>query len=399
MCQPTDLMGNIKTTKAYRHLDGYGLPKLGSYIKVGDCVVGRSKTYTTSTKKSDSSYFSGVGEDGLVSSIQIVGSEGTEGSFRTIFIKLIQVRYQQPGDKLAARFSQKGTIADLIDGMINDGDTRLRIVDDDLMPYVLCGPNAGLRLEIIFNPASFPSRMTCGLIKECVTSKAAVYLQEKVNASNFHPLNMDYYSDALYENEMLLDEDGLQQHLDANGNEFLCHSDGEIMMDSTTGKPFQAFIGIVAYQILRHQVEDKKQARATGPIKPITHQPVEGKKYKGGGRMGEMERDSLISHGASETLFDRFMDSSDGYVDVYCLHCENNSALSNLKGKVCQICGTAGSLVSVAEPRIHKVFMHQMSAIGLNITSEFGPADDFQNDIYENNLKEAKKMIEEGNEI
>ena len=396
VCQPTDSTGNIKTEPEYKHIDGYGLPKIGSYIKVGECIVGRTKIYSNSTQRSNSSYFAGVGEDGLVSQIQIVGSEGSEGSFRAIFIKLIQVRYQQPGDKMAARFSQKGVIADLIDGMINDGDSRLKIVDDNLMPYVLAGPNAGLRMEIIFNPASFPSRMTCGLIKECLTSKASVYIQKKVNASNFHDLDMDFYNNALYSNEMLFGENGVQSHLDCNGNEFLCHSDGEIMIDSSTGKPFQAYIGIVAYQFLRHQVEDKKQARATGPTKPITHQPVEGKKNNGGARMGEMERDSLISSGAADTLFDRFMDSSDGYVDVFCKYCQNNSSMSNLKGKVCQICGTAGSLVSVAEPRIHKVFMHQMSAIGLNITSEFGPADDFQNDIYKKNIEEAAKFSSEG---
>uniref|UniRef100_A0A6C0BDD9 DNA-directed RNA polymerase n=1 Tax=viral metagenome TaxID=1070528 RepID=A0A6C0BDD9_9ZZZZ len=385
VCRPIDEMGNIKTKTEYRHLDGYGLPKLGSYIKVKDCIVGRTKSYSESPKKIDSSYFAGIGEDGLVSSIQIVGSEGSEGAFRTIYIKLVQVRYQQPGDKLAARFSQKGTIADLVEGMINDGDERLRIVDDNLMPYVLAGPNAGLRVEIVFNPASFPSRMTCGLIKEVITAKAAVYLQEKVNASNFHHLDMEYYNDSLYSNKLL------DEHLDCNANEFLCHSDGEIMIDHSTGLPFQVFIGIVAYQFLRHQVEDKKQSRATGPIKPITHQPVEGKKNGGGARMGEMERDSLISSGGSETLYDRFMEGSDGFVDVFCIYCKNNSAISNLHRNICSVCRTSGSLVSVKEPRIYKVFIHQMSAIGLNIKCDFIPTDDFQNDVYKENIKAIKE--------
>lgn len=386
VCQPTDEMGNIKNKPIYRNLDGYGLPKLGTYIREKDCIIGKSKVYTKIGKKIDSSYFAGVGEDGIVSSIQIVSSEGVDGSFRTIYVKLTQVRYQQPGDKMAARYSQKGTIGDIINKMIDDGDVKLKIVDANLMPYVASGPNRGMRLEIIFNPASFPSRMTCGLLKEQVTAKAAVYLQQKVNATNFHHLDMDYYTDSLYENRMLYDEEtGVQQHLDANGNEFLCHSDGEIMMDPSTGKPFQCAIGIVAYQILKHQADDKKQVRSIGPVKPITQQPVDGKKNKGGGRMGEMERDAVLSSGAADLLFDRFMEASDGYLDVFCNHCNNNSFMSALDSKTCQICGVSGSLVSVAEPRVYKVLMHQMSAIGLNIKTEFKPADDFQNELYKQN--------------
>jgi hypothetical protein len=168
------------------------------------------------------------------------------------------------------------------------------------------------------------------------------------------------------------------------------NSDGEIIMDSTTGKPMKFFIGVVAYQFLRHHVADKETARATGPVKAITHQPNEGIKFQGGQRMGEMERDSLIASGASGTLFDRFMISSDEYIDVFCYECKNNSSMSSLKSKVCQICGTAGSLVSVAEPRIYKVFMHMMNAVGLEIKETLKPVDEYQNEVFKINKSEAE---------
>lgn len=437
---PMKSTGDLKSGHVYRHLDKKGLPILGSRIQVGDCIVGRSKVFTTSEgiKRNDSSFFSTIGTEGIVTAVQIVGSENNS-SFRTIIIKLAQRRKQQAGDKMAARYSQKGTIGDVIGGMINNGDVRLKIVDSSLMPYVVSGPNKDMRAEIIFNPASFPSRMTCGLIKEVPSSKASLYLQEKVDATNFHYFDMEYYRNALWENELLIkdrytnnkgneiklsddvfisknhfvsringketivtkeDSNTLKnkkvlinkgtfeivnfiegEHLDINGNEILAHSDGEIIMDSTTGKPMKFFLGIVAYQFLKHHTEDKKSARAKGSMRPITHQPDGGRSIGGGQKFGEMERDTLLSHGASAALFDRFMKASDGYVGVYCYKCKNDSSISQLKTKICQLCGTAGSLVTVDEPRIFKVFKSQMNAIGLNILETLRPVDDFQADI------------------
>jgi len=48
-----------------------------------------------------------------------------------------------------------------------------------------------------------------------------------------------------------------------------------------------------------------------GPVDAITKQPVKGRKRGGGGRVGEMERDALISHGTPFLMQDRFMDCSD----------------------------------------------------------------------------------------
>jgi len=382
VCYPTDSQGNIKSGpkfERYRHLELTGLPKLGAYIKTGDCIVGKTK-FVMNDKRIDSSYFAGVGEEGIVTDVKITASESAQGTFRIVTIKLKQYRHQQPGDKMASRYSQKGTIGDIIGGMIMSGDPRLQIIDDNKMPYVRGGPNHGLRCDVVFNPASFPSRMTMGLVDEILTSKAALYLQEKVNASNFHKLDLDYYKDALYEHG-----------LDINCNELLCHSDGEIMMDQTTGMPFQAFIGIVAYQFLRHHVIDKETARATGPVKSITQQPNEGRKKNGGQRMGEMERDALLSSGASETLFDRFMVASDGYVDVFCYNCKNNSSMSNIERNVCHVCNIAGCLVRVDEPRIYSVFCLQMNAIGLNVLQTMVPEDDFE-------AETAQKMKEQAME-
>lgn len=48
------------------------------------------------------------------------------------------------------------------------------------------------------------------------------------------------------------------------------------MYSGITGQEFAAdiYLGVVYYQRLRHMVLDKFQVRTTGPVDPVTRQPV-----------------------------------------------------------------------------------------------------------------------------
>ena len=97
----------------------------------------------------------------------------------------------------------------------------------------------------------------------------------------------------------------------------------EPLYSGVSGCVMQAdlYIGVVFYQRLRHMVSDKYQVRATGQVNSLTRQPIKGRKKGGGIRLGEMERDSLLSHGTAFLLHDRLLNCSDKHVAYACRRC------------------------------------------------------------------------------
>jgi DNA-directed RNA polymerase beta subunit len=95
------------------------------------------------------------------------------------------------------------------------------------------------------------------------------------------------------------------------------------MINGKTGRMMTQpwFLGSCFYQSLKHMVLDKIAARNRGPRAVLTRQPLEGRAKQGGLRVGEMERDAFLAHGASMTLDDRSRVASDGHVAPVCLKC------------------------------------------------------------------------------
>jgi DNA-directed RNA polymerase I subunit RPA2 len=122
-------------------------------------------------------------------------------------------------------------------------------------------------------------------------------------------------------------ETGDQVAVDYFGEQLLAagysYYGSEPLYSGVSGCLMQAdlYIGVVYYQRLRHMVSDKYQVRATGQVNNLTRQPIKGRKKGGGIRLGEMERDSLLSHGAAFLLHDRLLNCSDKHVCYACRRC------------------------------------------------------------------------------
>lgn len=267
-------------------LDEDGLPLIGVKLEEGDPIcayydetVGKTKIKT---------YHSS--EPGYVEEVKLLGSDKESEELQAITIKYRIDRHTQIGDKYSSRHGQKGVCS-----------RKWPTVD---MPF----SETGIQPDVIINPHAFPSRMTIGMFVESLAGKAGA----------LHGIAQDSTPWQYSEDDTPADFFG-EQLLKAGYN----YHGNEPMYSGVTGEELRAdiYIGVVYYQRLRHMVNDKFQVRSTGPVNSLTMQPVKGRKRNGGIRIGEMERDALIGHGAAFLLQDRLLNCSDYTQTFVCRSC------------------------------------------------------------------------------
>jgi hypothetical protein len=277
---------NVKGLKPgydYTYIDKTGLVKEGTLINENIVVIGQ---YNYNNEDSDtlfdSSVFTKKGQLGTVDKSFI--TEGEEG-FRIAKVRIREERTPGIGDKMASRAGQKGTIG--------------LIIPEEDMPYT----NDGIRPDIIINPHAIPSRMTIGQLIETLLGKLCLYYGGFGDCTAFETkgTNTNLYGD-------LLTKAGF-------------HSSGnQVLYNGYTGEQIYSdiYIGPTYYMRLKHMVKDKINFRARGPNTALTRQPVQGRANDGGLRIGEMERDGVMGHGASAFLNDSFMIRGDEYFLAIC---------------------------------------------------------------------------------
>ena len=204
----------------------------------------------------------------------------------TIRARTNQMRIPQQGDKFCSLHGQKG-----ICGIVERPEN---------LPFT----RHGVTPDIIINPHAFPSRMTVGQILETLFGKSRTYAKIQ--------------SPVTFADTQMSD---ITQGLTRAGFSL---SGKERMWDGPTGVPLTnpVFIGIASYLRLKHLVDDKIYARAsTGPVDGFTKQPKSGRAQGGGLRLGEMEKDCLISHGAIAILQEKMFIHSDQDTIESCTQC------------------------------------------------------------------------------
>ena len=80
-------------------------------------------------------------------------------------------------------------------------------------------------------------------------------------------------------------------------------------------------------------------ARASGKVTLLTRQPIEGRAKGGALRLGEMEQQALVAHGASLLLKERY--DSDKVRLHICIKCGAVAIEDSIKGKLmCPMCNS-----------------------------------------------------------
>ena len=304
-----DIKG-YKSERDYRLLEGDGIIFPEANVIEGDVIIGKTSPprflssmdqYNLApSSRRESSVALKHGEEGVIDFVLI--TESSEGN-RLVQVKIRDQRIPELGDKFTSRHGQKGVVG--------------LIVDQADMPFTA----SGITPDLLFSPHGIPSRMTISHLIELIAGKTGALSSRYIDGTLFD-----------VEPEKKLRRELLSLGFRENGV--------ETMYNGITGEQLEAkiYIGNIYYMKLKHMVANKIHARARGPIQLLTRQPTEGRAKEGGLRLGEMEKDTFVAHGASLLLKERF--DADGTVIPICESCGMVAVHDKFRNKLyCPICG------------------------------------------------------------
>jgi len=332
---PDKSVRGYKAEESYAHLDKDGIISPETRVKSDDVLVGKisplrffgpAESFILETQnRREASQTVKHGESGVVN--KVIVTETIDGN-RLVKVDVREQRMPELGDKFATRHGQKGVIS--------------LIVPEEDMPFTA----DGIVPDVIINPHAIPARMTIGQVLELLGAKVSALSCKEIDGTAFGKESEERIRNAL--------------------REFGYRDDGkEVLYDGITGKRFEGLIliGPLYYQKLHHMAANKLQTRARGPVTLLTKQPTEGRSKQGGLRLGEMEKDCLIAHGASLLLKERF--SSDKSTIPICSNCGMVAIYDVSKGRTyCPVCKKS-KIINVEMSYAFNLMLNELKCMGI----------------------------------
>ncbi|WMV43236.1 hypothetical protein MTR67_036621 [Solanum verrucosum] len=312
-------------------LDDDGFPFIGANLQSGDIIIGK---YAESG--ADHSVKMKHTERGMVQKVLL--SANDDGKNFAV-VSLRQVRSPCLGDKFSSMHGQKGVLGYL--------------ESQENFPFTV----QGIVPDIVINPHAFPSRQTPGQLLEAALGKGIALGGGEKYATPFSALSVD----------------AILKQLHGRG---FSRWGSERVYNGRTGEMVHSliFMGPTFYQRLIHMAEDKVKFRNTGPVHPLTRQPVADRKRFGGIKFGEMERDCLIAHGAAANLHERLFTLSDSSQMHICGKCKNMANViqrsapgGKIRGPFCRFCESVEDIVKVDVPYGAKLLCQELFSMGISL--------------------------------
>lgn len=334
---PDKDVSGYRTESSYRFLEDDGIVFPEAEINSSEVLIGKitppkflseAKDISIQSKKEGSVALK-QGDMGVVDAVFITSD--SEGN-KIAQVRMRDLRIPEPGDKFSTPHGQKGVV-----GLLADSKD---------IPFT----SRGVKPDLLFNPHGLPKRMTMGYMMEVLAGKVGAASGKFIDATPFsgHPI------------------EDLENQLVEMGFSF----DGkETMYDGVTGKKMDVkiYIGNMYYLKLVHMVKNKIHARASGKVALLTRQPVEGRARGGALRLGEMEQQALVGHGASLLLKERY--DSDKTIIYACKKCGALGIKDGIRNKMyCPICNS-NEIEPIEVSYAFKLLVEEL--LGLHILTKF----------------------------
>ncbi len=334
---PDKEVKGYRSEEDYKNLESDGIIFTGREVKADNVLVGKTSpprflgeleefSFAANTRR-ESSVVIKQGDEGIVDMIII--TENEEGN-KLVRVRVRDQRIPEIGDKFTSRHGQKGVIG-------------LAVPQTDL-PFT----SNGIIPDILHSPHSIPSRLTVSHMIEILAGKVGALAGRQVDGTTF-----DVEPEKSLRDELLtlgFRDSGL-----------------ETMYNGITGKLYKAriFIGNTYYLKLKHMVANKLHARASGRIQLLTRQPIEGRAKGGGLRLGEMEKDCFVAHGASLLLKERF--DSDKTIVYICEECGMLAVNDSFRNRqYCTRCGENVEITPIELSYAFKLLLDELKSLCIN---------------------------------
>lgn len=337
ICVPEKDTVGYRTEESYRFLEDDGIIYPEAKLNEGEVVTGKvsppkflseAREITIKTKKESSSV---VRQEEKATIDAVFITTDSEGN-KIVQVRTRDERVPELGDKFATSHGQKGVVG-------------LLVPENDI-PFTA----RGVRPDLIFNPHGIPSRMTVGYLLELLAGKVGCLGGRTIDGTAFSGENME--------------------ELEKELKQFGFRYDGkETIYDGITGKMMKAkiYIGNMYYLKLKYMVSNKMHARASGKVTLLTRQPIEGRAIGGALRLGEMEQQALVAHGASLLLKERY--DSDKVVIHICTKCGSMALKDTIHDKlICPACGN-NEIEPIEISYAFKLLVEELQ--GLHIATHF----------------------------